>query len=251
MLPPELRESDDEEDDSCEDSGDTETDSGHPSPRSHDKNTEDTLFSEMLGKLNDQGKDDGYGTMSPSLSPYLGHFSPHVYTPPEKPLVFHRATKASMALQSHNDQCYKGYRAPSKSAPVARNIKAVGSYVFEKRNWESQREPSCLKNDTISVQSLPFMRSFTPASNSRRSSAQSMHCSPTAEVTKILRQSSLLRRDSNLKLPTHDKKGTVPSLKINQWCHKNSDNVFNRLSKSAQQRKLLSVNRNYNHLYRW
>ncbi|CAC5393651.1 unnamed protein product [Mytilus coruscus] len=238
LLPPSEIESEEEDNDTS----DGENDSGHLSARSQDKNNESSL-SDVLDKLN--GKDDGYGTMSPSMSPCLGNFNPHVYVPPEKPVVMHKPTKASMALQTHNSQFYHR-RLVSKSAPSMRNVQVVGSYAHEKKQWELRREKSEM-DDKISVQSLPFFLTHPSSASSRRSSTQTTASSPLAEVSKILGQSRLLKRETE-RLSTQRSKTIIPTLKINQWCH-NSNNVFNRLSKSATNKRIqcsnFSVNREF------
>ncbi|XP_076100014.1 uncharacterized protein LOC143069322 [Mytilus galloprovincialis] len=227
LLPP--REIESEEEDN--DTSDNESDSGHLS----DKNNESSL-TDVLDKLN--GKDDGYGTMSPSMSPCLGNFNPHVYVPPEKPVVMHKPTKASMALQTHNSQFYQR-RLVSKSAPSMRNVQVVGSYAHEKKQWELRREKTEI-DDKISVQSLPFFLTHPSSASSRRSSTLTTASSPLAEVSKILGQSRLLKRESE-RLSTQRSKTIIPTLKINQWCH-NQNNVFNRLSKSATNKRIQCSN---------
>lgn len=252
-LPKHLQPITDEEEDNdedelsdCENSSESklhleEIDSGHPSARSNEKTNDDSLLSDVLDKMNGFGRDEGYGTMSPSGSPYLVHAGTHVQ--PEKPRLFYRPTKASMAIQSHNNQFYRR-RVPSKSAPLLNHINTVGSYAHEKKRWEHQNDKK-MEHDTVSIQSLPFYRSYpsSASSGSRRSSVMS---SPLIEVTKILGQSRLLTtkpvKDLKSFSTQRSKTLIIPSVKVNQWCHDNSKNVFHRLSNTNNNRNNRDTN---------
>lgn len=223
----EEEEDDSDSDDSNESKLNTEeVDPGQQSVRSTEK-TNDSMLSDELNRINTFGKDEG----SDFGSPY--HVHVHTHNQPEKHRLLYRPTKASMALQTYNNQLYRR-RLSIKSAPQMRNIEVVGSYAREKRHWEHIHEKPNGKDSITSVQSLPFFRSHPSSATSRRShpsSATSRRSStmpsPLIEVTRILGQSSLLKPSTiNLYHSTQ----RIPSLKINQWCHGNPNSVFNRLS---------------------
>lgn len=237
ILPNHLRaladqsEEEEEDDSDLDDSNESklnteEVDSGQQSVRSNEK-TNDSMLSDELNRINTFGKDEG----SDFGSPY--HVQVHTHNQPERHRLLYRPTKASMALQTYNNQIYRR-RLPIKSAPQMRNIEVVGSYAREKRHWEHIHQKPNEKDSISSVQSVPFFRSHPSSATSRRShpsSATSRRSttmtSPLAEVTRILGQSRLLKTSTvNLYHSTQ----RIPSLKINQWCHGNTNSVFNRLS---------------------